>query len=123
VRSAFAKPAGARGLLPDAAAFQRERLVAGPRGLPADTQLDQDGVGVAEAGDRVTRPGDPARVAQVREDARRELADHCQPVCRRVDQRQLGHGQAEPGDAVDQLRCVGRTSADHCDLHVNPLLQ
>ncbi len=58
----LAQPAGAGRLLADAAARGRDRLVAQPRRLPADPDLDQDHVGALER--PVERAGDLERAVE-----------------------------------------------------------
>ena len=113
------EPAGAGRLLADAPAAQRERLVAEPRGLPADAKLEEDGVGAVERAVQVGRLDQPAAEALAREHAPREAGDDLEP--RRVDvvEDQLGQVEAVPlaGEAGDELGRVRRPAADDRDLH------
>ena len=115
--------AGAGGLLADAAALQRKRLVADPGRLAADAQLDQHDVGTVEAIVHIGRPAHPARMAVMREQSGAEPTDRLQPLGGGVDEHQLVDGEqaAQPGEAVRELRRVRRPAADHCDLETHPL--
>ena len=125
VRSALASPPGAGRLLADAAALERERLVADPGGLPADPQLDQHDVGAVE-------PRRPRSEVQVTigpdgpcagEHPAGERADHSSRSAAGSTSAQLVDGEhvAQPGEPVDQLRRVGRPAADNGELHCYPL--
>ncbi len=103
------EPPGARGLLADAAAFQRERLVADPGRLPADAQLDEYDIGTVQPAVHIGRPTHTARMAVVREQSGAELTDRLQPLGGGIDEHQLVHGNevAETGEAVREFRRVG----------------
>ncbi len=122
VRSALPSPPAPVVSWPTQPHAERKRLVADPRLLPADPQLDHRGVGVGDAGVQVGRPGHLAGMAVMAEDPGRERADDLQPVGGRVDQHEFGDHRAEPGEAVDQFRRIGGSAADNCDFHpLNPV--
>lgn len=110
--------AGAGGLLADAPALQRPGLVLVAGGLSADAQLEQDGVGAPDPGGDLGGGGDGGAVALPGEDPAGQAGDQLQPVGGRVDQDEFAdrEGVPQPGEAVDQLRCVGGTAADDCQL-------
>lgn len=122
VRSALARPCGAGGLLADAAALQRPGLVLVPRGLSADAQLEEDGVGAGHARVQVGGGGDLPGVVLLGEDPPGQAADQFEPVGRRVDEHQLLDRQRvpQPGEAVDQFRGVGGPATNYCELHCQP---
>src|SRR5690606_35015403 len=99
------QPAGAGGLLPDAAALQRPALVPLAGRLAADAELEEDGVGVRDGRVQVGGGGDGGRVVGAGEDAPGEPAHRLQPVLRRVGQDQFGDREdvPQPGEAVDEL--------------------
>ncbi len=113
------EPAGAGGLLPDAVAHQRERLVAGARPLPADAQLQQHCRRAVDRGVAVAREREARRRPALVQDALREAADDVEPLGVGVEQHQLLDGQhvAEPCQAVDQLGRVRRSASDDGELH------
>lgn len=114
--------AGAGGLLADAAALQRPGLVLVPRGLSADAQLEEDGVGAGHARVQVGGGGDLPGVVLLGEDPPGQAADQFEPVGRRVDEHQLLDRQRvpQPGEAVDQFRGVGGPATNYCELHCQP---
>lgn len=103
------EPTGTGGLLPDTAALQRPGLVLVPRGLPADPQLEQDGVRALHSGVDVGGGDDLPLVALLGEDPPGEPADQLQSVGGRVDEDEFGDGQgvAQPRESVDQFGGVG----------------
>ena len=113
------EPARAGRLLADAPAAQRERLVAQPRRLPADAQLQQHRVGAVERAVELRRLDQPAAEALAREHPPPEPGDHLQ--ARRVDvvEDELGQVEAVPlaRETGDELRRVRRSAADDRDLH------
>lgn len=125
MRSALARPCGSGGLLADAAAFQWPGLVLVAGGLAADAQLEQDRVGVGDARVDVRGGDDAARVALLGEDPAGEAADEFEAVGRRVDEYEFLDGECvpQPGEPVDQFRCVGGPATNYCELHVSPLLR
>ena len=92
-----------------------------PRGLTADSKLQQHGARPVDGRVQVGRPRDDRRVAVPGHDPRRERADDRQPLGVRVDEHQLGDLDVagQPGDAVDQLRGVGRAAAYNSEFHEN----
>ena len=113
--------AGPGRLLADAAALQRPGLVAVPGGLTADSKLQKHGARPVDGGVEVGRPGDDRRVPVAGHDPGGERADDRQPLGVRVDQHQFGDLDVagQPGDAVDQLRGVGRAAAYNREFHEN----
>jgi len=115
--------AGAGGLLADAAALVRQRLVQVAGLLAADPQLDQHRVGAVHPGVGVGGGADPGRMALLGQDAPGQRGDHREPVGVGVHQGDLLHWEPEPGEAVHQLRRIGGTAADDGDLHpLTPVL-
>ena len=118
------EPAGAGGLLPDAAVLQRPGLVAVPGRLAADPQLQQHRTGAVQALVEAGGPGQPAGVTMGPHEPVGERADDRQPGLVRVDQDQFVHGHVagQPGDAVDKLRRVRGPATDDRELHaVTPI--
>ena len=113
------EPAGASRLLADAAAGERDRLVREAGLLPADSELDQDERGAVERAVEVIRDGELAVVAGRVEHAGGEAADDLAALG--VDVVQDDVGQVEPlplaRQPSDQLRGVGRATADDGELH------
>ena len=113
------QPAGAGRLLSDAAAGGRDRLVPEARRLPADPDLDEDGVGPVERAVEIAGHVECAVEPLAREDPLRQRAEHLAPVTIDVMQRQaadvdplaLAH---QPGD---ELGRVGRSGADDREFH------
>src|SRR5207247_2216251 len=106
-------------LLADAAARKRDRLVPKSCFLPPDANLNEHEVGTVQGAVEVARQLEIAGKAGTVEHPRRQPSDDLQP--RRVDilEDELTHVQALPlaREATDQLRGVGRATADDCDLH------
>ena len=115
----FRKPAGAGGLLADAAVLQRPGLVAVPRRLAADPQLQEHRAGAVQALVEAGGPGQPAWVTVGAHEPVGERADDRQPGLVRVDQDQFfdGHVAGQPGDAVHKLGRVRGPAADDRELH------
>ncbi len=114
------EPAGAGRLLADAAARGRDRLVAQPRCLAADADLDQHRVGAVQR--PVELPGQLERAGEALtvEDPSRQPADDLAPVGVDVVQHEFAHVdplalEHQPGD---ELRRVGRSGADHREFHL-----
>ena len=105
----------ARRLLTDAAAAKRHRLVAEPRRLAADTDLDEDEGGAVESAVEVRRPHEGAAVFLAREHALRQAADDLEPLRVDVVERELVHRQLR--QVRDELGRVGRAGADDGELH------
>ncbi len=115
----FGEATGAGRLLADAAARRRDRLVAQPRRLAADPDLDQDGVGAVERAVDLARELERSRETLALKDPLREPAHDVEP--RRVDvvEHEVAHAQAVPlaREAGNELGRVGRPRADHRQLH------
>ncbi len=110
------QPARAGGLLTDAAAVVREGLVDVPGGLAADAELEEDGVGAVDALVRVGGGGDLRGAALAGQDAAGERGDDVEPIRVGVDQGDLGDGQAQPGESVDEFGGVRGSATDNGDL-------
>jgi len=85
------EPAGARRLLADAAAGQREGLVGEPRLLPTDPNLDQHEVSSADRRLEVVGDRQATAVTLPREHAPREPSDDLAPLRVDVVQHELRH--------------------------------
>ena len=109
------EPAGARRLLTDAAARQRQRLVAQPRLLPADADLDQHEVGAVERALELAGDLEPAGEAGAVEHPARERADDLAALVGDVVQRELL--DVERGEPGHELGRVRRPGADDGELH------
>ena len=109
------EPAGAGRLLADAAARERDRLVAEPRRLAADADLDEHEVGAVDRAVEVARELERAAEAARVEHPPRERADDLEPLGVDVVQRQLADRRAPR--AGHELRRVRRPGADDRDLH------
>ena len=72
--------AGARRLLADAPAAQRHRLVAEPRLLPADADLDEHECRALEGGVEIRRAKNTAREARALQHPSREPAHDLEPI-------------------------------------------
>ena len=111
--------AGAGRLLADAAAGERDRLVAQPRRLTADADLDQHGVGAVDRAVEIVghleRPVEAVRGQH----PPGQPADDLAPLGVDVVQHELAHVEpvALAPQAGHQLGRVGRPAADHRDLH------
>ena len=102
-------------LLPDAAARERRGLVAQPRLLAADPDLDQDVVGALDRRVEIAGHLEPAREALPREHPPRHASDDLAPLGIDVLEHELVDVEArQPGD---ELRRVGGAPADDRDLH------
>ena len=109
------EPAGAGRLLPDAPARQRQRLVAQPRLLAADADLDQHEVGAVERALELAGDLEPAGEADAVEHPPRQRADDLAALVGDVVQRELG--DVERGEPRHELGRVGRPGADDRELH------
>ena len=119
VRSALREAAGARRLLADAAAGERDRLVGEPRRLAADADLDEHEVGAVEGAVEIAGDDELAVEALSVEHPRGHAADDLAPLGVDVVQGELGHVDpvALAREAGDELGRVGRPAADDRDLH------
>ena len=110
---------GPRRLLADASAGERGRLVPKPRGLAADSELEEDERRAVDGGVQVVRDGQRPAEALALEHAGRHLTDDRAPLLidvvedERVDRHPLALAR-EPGDELGRVR---RAPADHCELH------
>ena len=113
------EPARAGRLLADAAAGERDGLVAQPRLLAADADLDQHVVGAVERPVEVAGLLQSPLVALPVEHPLRESADDLEPLGVDVVQHELAHVDrlALAAEARDELRRVGGAGADDRDLH------
>ena len=113
------EPSGARRLLADAAARERDRLVAQARRLAADAELQQDERRARHRGVEVVGHGQEACVALPLEHARGHLADDRAPLGVDVVEDELvdRHPVALAREPGDELRGVRRAAADHRELH------
>ena len=113
------QPPGARRLLTDATALERQCLVDRAGSLPADPQLEQHDRGAVERLVEVGRPDQAAGMPLLGQDPLGDSADQVQPLLVRVGEHELLDRQqvAQAGEPVHQLRRVRRPAADDCDLH------
>ena len=115
MRIAFAKPPAPGRLLADAAARERSGLVAEPGRLAADTDLDEDEVGVLDGPLEVAAERQLAGEALALEHPPGQAADDLEPPGIDVVEREPL--DLEPGQPRDELRRVRRTCADDRELH------
>ena len=106
-------------LLPDAAEFERPRLVPVAGGLPADPELDQHRRRAVHAVFGVGGPAHGRLVAVRAHDPRRHRPDRGEPGLVGIDEHDLRHARREPPEPVRELWRVRRPAADHRQLHVN----
>jgi hypothetical protein len=113
------EPACACRLLADAAARERDRLVAQPRRLAADPELQEDERGVRDRRVEVVGDGQRAAKALALKHAGRHLPDHGTSLAVDVVQDELvdGNAVALPRETRDELRRVRRAAPDHGELH------
>ena len=115
------KSTGPDGLLANDPVTRRDRLVAQPRRLPTDPQLEQDVVGPVNRLVAVRGEDEPARPAEPLQHPSTEAADDIEPLLVQVEEHQLV--DLEPiraaGETVDQFRGVGAATADDGDLHAH----
>jgi hypothetical protein len=109
----------ARGLLADAAAGERQRLVAQPRRLAADADLDEHRVGAVQRAVELAGDGERAREALALEHPAGEGADDLAALGVDVVQDELAEPEALllARQARHQLGRVGGAAADDRQLH------
>jgi hypothetical protein len=111
----FGEAAGAGRLLSDAAARERRGLVAQARLLTADADLNQDVVSAVDSRVEVAGHLEPALEALAGEHPPRHPTDDLAPLGVDVLEHELV--DVETREPRDELRRVGRASADDSDLH------
>jgi len=112
--------ARAGGLLADAAAGKRDRLVGQPRFLPADAKLDQDERRALDRGIEVVGDGEFSVVPGRAEHPIGEPADDLAAFGVDVLQHELAEVEALPlaRQPGHELRSVGRAAPDDSELHL-----
>src|SRR5262249_33196040 len=112
-------PPGAGRLLADAAAGRRNGLVAKPRGLAANPDLDEHGIGAVERTVELSGRGERSIETLALEDPPRQPTDHLSALGIDVMQHALAHVDplALARQPRDELRRIGRARADHRQLH------